>query len=408
MNLTKEQLDQLQKDISKARTYEDLMGKDGAIKKLLKNALEEMLEQEMDEHLGYEKYSSLGINSGNSRNGTSEKTVRSSQGKIQLDIPRDRNAEFDPIAVKKHKRTLGDIEDKVISMYSKGMTTRDIQSHIEEIYGLELSAQSVSNITDSMLDIIKQWQSRPLEAVYPIVFLDAIHFKVREDGKVLSKAAYTALAIDLSGYKDMLGIWIGQAESSKFWMTILNELRNRGVKDILIACCDNLTGFTDAISSVFPNTMIQKCVIHQIRNSLKYISYKDVKSFMADLKPVYNSPTKENALYQLDKLEEKWSKKYPVVIKQWRDNWHELSTFFQFPQEIRTIIYTTNAVEALHRQFRKVTKAKTLFPNDESLTKAIYFAYKDISRKWTMPVKNWPFVISQLSITFEDRIKAFI
>jgi transposase-like protein len=258
-----------------------------------------------------------------------------------------------------------------------------------------------------MSDIIKQWQSRPLESVYPIVFLDAIHYKVREDGKVMNKAAYTALGIDLSGFKDMLGIWIGQAESSKFWMTILNELKNRGIKDILIACCDNLTGFSEAISAVFPETLIQKCVIHQIRNSLKYISYKDVKAFMAGLKPVYKAPTEESAIYELDKLEEKWSKKYPIVIKQWRENWNELSTFFQFPQEIRTVIYTTNVVEGLHRQFRKVTKAKSLFPNDEALTKVVYLAYKDISKKWTMPIKNWPFVISQFSITFGDRVKTY-
>jgi transposase-like protein len=293
-------------------------------------------------------------------------------------------------------------------MYAKGMTTRDIESHIEDIYGLELSATSISNITNTIIPMVKEWQSRPLDAVYPIVFLDAVHFKVKDDSHIATKAAYTCLGIDLQGQKDMFGIWIGQAESSKFWMGVLTELKNRGVKDILIVCVDGLKGFTEAIESVFPNTTVQKCVIHQIRNSLKYIASKDQKPFMIDLKPVYNSPTEELALLKLDYLDNKWGKKYPIVINSWRENWQYLSTYFQYPQEIRTMIYTTNAVEALHRQFRKVTKSKTLFTNDDALSKMLYLAFKDISKKWTMPVRNWAFAISHFSVIFKERIKDYI
>ena len=293
-------------------------------------------------------------------------------------------------------------------MYAKGVTVRDIQNHIEDIYGFQISATSISNITDKIINLAREWQCRPLNELYTIVFLDAIHFKVKEEGKYINKAGYSCLGIDLQGYKDLLGIWIGEAESAKFWMNILNELRNRGVKDILICCVDGLSGFKEAISAVFPETMIQKCVIHQIRNSLKYLASKDKKEFIKELKLVYNSPTEENALYELDRLELKWEKKYPIVINSWRVNWPELSTFFQFPQEIRTIIYTTNAVEGLHRQFRKVTKSKSLFPNDEALTKMLFLAYKDISKKWRLPLKNWAFVISQFSIIFDKRLKPFI
>lgn len=408
MNLSEQMIAQLQKDLSGAKTYEDLMGKDGAIKKLLKVSLEQMLEAEMTEHLGYEKNSIQGNNSGNNRNGKTPKAVRTSQGEINLSIPRDRNGQFEPIVVEKHQKALGDIEDKIISMYAKGMTTRDIETHIEEIYGLELSATSISNITNSIIPKIQEWQARPLDPVYPIVFLDAVHFKVKEDSRIVTKAAYTCLGVDINGYKDMFGIWIGQAESAKFWMGVLTELRNRGIKDILFACVDGLKGFTEAIESIFPKTTVQKCVIHQIRNSFKYIASKDQKPFMKDLRPVYTSPTEEAALFELDNLDKKWGKKYPIVINSWRENWPFLSTYFQYPQEIRTMIYTTNAVEALHRQFRKVTKSKTLFTSDEALTKMLFLAFKDISKKWTLPVRNWTFVISHLSIIFKDRIKDYI
>lgn len=404
MELTKEQLEQLQKDIANAKTYEDLMGKDGAIKKLLKSSLEQMLAAEMDEHLGYEKHSVAGINSGNSRNGTSPKRVKTGQGEIPLDIPRDRNGKYSPIVIGKHQRTLGDLEDKIISMYAKGMTTRDIQEHVEEIYGLQISPTAVSNITDTIIEHIHQWQSRPLESIYAIVFFDAIYYKVREDGKVVNKAAYTCLSVDLHGFKEMLGIWIGQAESSRFWLTIFNELKNRGVNDILITCVDGLKGFAEAIETAFPQTEVQQCILHQIRSSLKYVASKNQKEFMAELRQVYTATTEDDALVHLNALEEKWRQKYPLVIRSWRENWRKLSTYFKYPDEVRRIIYTTNAVEALHRQFRKVTKAKSLFPNDEALNKMLYLAYRDIAKTWNRPIGDWALVISQLSIFFKERL----
>jgi len=381
MKLTEEQIFQLQKDLSKAKTYEDLMGKDGAIKKLLKSSIEQMLESELTEHLGYEKYSLEGNHSGNNRNGKTYKTIKTDQGEIEIKTPRDRNSTFDPLIVKKYEKTLGPIEDKIISMYAKGMTTRDIQSHVEEIYGLEVSATTISNITNSIISHAKEWQSRPLSSIYPIVFFDAIHYKVRQDGKVLSKAAYTCLSIDLEGRKDMLGIWVGEAEGANFWLGILTELRNRGVEDILISAVDGLKGFPEAIESVFPNCEVQQCVIHQVRNTIRYIASKNQKEFMKDLKPVYQAPTEEAGLLALDRLEEKWGDKYPYPIKSWRNNWNNLAVFFKYPDEIRRLIYTTNAVENLHRQFRKVTKNRSLFPNDEALTKILYLAYRDISKK---------------------------
>jgi putative transposase len=408
MELSKEQLDQLQKDIANAKTYDDLMGKEGAIKKLLKSSLEQMLTAEMNEHLGYEKHSVTGINSGNSRNGTSTKQVKTGQGGISVEIPRDRNGKYSPIVIGKHQRTLGDLEEKIISMYAKGMTTRDIQEHVEEIYGLQISPTAVSNITDNIIGHIHEWQARPLESVYAIVFFDAIYFKVREDGKVVNKAAYTCLSVDVEGRKDMLGIWIGQAESARFWLTIFNELKNRGVNDILIACVDGLKGFAEAIETAFPQTEVQQCIIHQIRSSLKYVASKNQKEFMTDLKPVYAAPSEDDALVHLDKLEEKWGKKYPLVIRSWRENWTRLSTYFKYPAEVRKIIYTTNAVEALHRQFRKVTKSKSLFPNDEALTKMLYLAYRDIAKKWTNSLQNWALVISQLSIFFKERLEGHL
>ena len=408
MKLSEEAIEQLLKDLEKAKSYEDLMGKDGAIKKLLKSSLENILESELSEHLGYEKNSPYGIHSGNNRNGKTQKTIKTDEGKIELSIPRDRNSTFDPVVVKKYEKTLGPIENKIISMYAKGMTTRDIQSHVEEIYGLEISPTTVSRITDSIVVHAKEWQSRPLSEIYPIVFFDAIHYKVREDGKVRSKAAYTCLAIDLEGRKDMLGIWVGESEGANYWLGIMTELKNRGVQDILISAVDGLIGFPEAIESVFPGCEVQQCIIHQIRNTIRYVASKNQKEFMRDLKSVYKAPTEEAGLLALDKLEEKWGKKYPYPINSWKNNWDNLAVFFKYPEEIRTVIYTTNAVENLHRQFRKVTKNRALFPNDDALTKMLYLAYKDIANKWTMPLRNWAFIFSQLSIIFEERLKPFI
>ena len=409
MELTEKMIEQLKADLSKAKTYEDLMGKDGAIKKLISKSLEQMLESELTEHLGYEKYSPAGKNNGNTRNGKSHKTLKNDNGEIEITVPRDRNGDFDPIIVKKYERTIGPIEDKIISMYAKGMTTRDIQSHIQELYGLDVSATLVSNITDKIVEVAIEWQNRPLEGIYPIVFFDAIHYKVKDDSKkVISKAAYTCLGVELSGRKDLLGLWVGEAEGANFWLSVLTELKNRGVKDILIACIDGLRGFPEAITTVFPKTEIQLCVIHQIRNTLKYVASKDQKEFMKQLKGVYSAPTEEAALENLNELEEKWSKKYNLALKSWRTNWTNLSTFFKYPEEIRTIIYTTNAVETVHRQFRKVTKARSLFPNDDALKKMLYLAYRDLSKKWTMPIRNWPIVISNFAINFQERLEPFL
>lgn len=408
MELTPEILEQLKADLKDAKTYEDLMGKDGAIKKLLAKSLEQMLEAELSEHLGYEKYSPLGKNSGNSRNGKTHKTLRNDNGEIELTVPRDRNSQFDPIIVKKYEKTIGPIEDKIISMYAKGMTTRDIQAHITELYGIDISPTLVSNITDKIVHLAEEWQNRPLEKSYPIVFFDAIHYKIRDESrKVTSKAAYTCLSVNMEGHKDLLGLWVGEAEGTNFWLNVLTELKNRGVQDIFIACIDGLKGFPEAVNSVFPMTEIQLCVIHQIRNTLKYVASKDHKKFMQELREVYKAPTEDAALQNLDLLDEHWGSKYSLAIKSWRNNWVNLATYFKYPEEIRTIIYTTNAVEALHRQFRKVTKSKSLFPNDDALKKMLFLAYRDLSKKWTMQLRNWAIVISNFSIYFKDRFDVF-
>lgn len=408
MELTEEMIQQLKADLSKARTYQDLMGTNGAIKKLLKNAIEGMLDAELTQQLGYERYSPAGKNSGNSRNGKTRKTLKNDNGEIEITVPRDRNSEFDPLIVKKYDRTIGPIEDKIISMYAKGMTTRDIQSHIGEIYGIEISPMLVSNITEKIVETAIQWQNRILEPVYPIVFFDAIFYKVREDGKVKLKAAYSCLGINIEGKKDLLGLWVGETEGSNFWHGIITELRNRGVEDIFIACVDGLKGFPDAISGVFPQIEVQQCVIHLIRNTLKYIVNKDKKEFMTDLKSVYKASTEESALQALKMVEEKWGKKYPLALKSWRNNWANISVFFKYAEEIRRTIYTTNIVESLHRQFRKVTKNRSVFPNDDALKKMLYLAYRDLSKKWSKPVRDWTFSLTQLSIIFEERITKYL
>lgn len=404
MELNDEIIEQLKKDLAGAKTYGDLMGQDGAIKKLMKAALEGMLDAELTTHLGYEPYELAGRNSGNSRNGKTQKRLKNDQGEIELSVPRDRNGTFDPIVVKKYERTIGPIEDKIISLYAKGMTVRDIQAHIHEIYGLEMSPTFISNVTGAVLEIVKQWHNRPLEAVYPMVFFDGIFYKVQDEGKVKTKAAYTVLGVDMTGHKDLLGIWIAESEGANFWTSICAELRNRGVEDIYIACVDGLKGFPDAIRSVFPRTDIQLCVIHMIRNTLKYIAAKDQKLFIKDLRAVYAAPTREAAETSLDHLEAEWAKKYPLPVNSWREKWDLLSTYFAYPPELRTMVYTTNAVEALHRQFRKVTKSKSLFTGDDALRKMLYLAYRDIAKKWTMPIRLWPVILSYFSASHKDRL----
>lgn len=407
MKLTKEAIDQLQKDLANAKTYEDLMGKNGAIKNLMKHALESMLDAELSNHLGYEKHSPDGDNSGNSRNGKSRKTVKNEQGKIEIEVPRDRNGSFDPVVVKKYQTTVGPIEDKIISMYAKGMTVRDIQSHLEEIYGLEVSPSFISSITDKVIESAKTWQQRPLNRAYVFVYFDAIHYKVKDEGRVVTKAAYTALGIDSSGNRDLLGMWVGDSESATYWLAVFSEMKARGVEEIFIASVDGLKGMVDAINAVYPNCRVQRCIIHQIRNSMKFIPEKFRKEFIKDLKKIYQAINEQTALAALDELDEKWGKKYPLTLKSWRTNWESLSVMFEFPQEIRKAIYTTNAVEALHRQFRKVTKTKTIFPHDDALLKILYLAYNDLVKKWTT-LRDWRLMVTQLCIIFGDRFEKYL
>ena len=372
-----------------------------ALKDLLGDTMEELLKAELDEHLDYE-YGEKPL-SLNTRNGSSKKTVRSSYGNIDLNIPRDREGTFEPQALRKYEKDISNIENQIISMYGKGMTTRDISSHIKDIYGFGISETMVSKITNKILPTIEEWQNRPLEKVYPMVFLDAIHYHVRENNIVVKKAVYIALGYNLEGFKEILGMWVGENESSKYWLLVLNGLKERGVEDVLIFSTDNLPGFSQAIEAVYPKAEIQKCIIHQIRNSTKYVSYRDIKELMKDLKAVYKAPTEDLALTNLGVFEEKWGKKYPMCVSSWKNNWAELSTYFKYPEGIRKLIYTTNAMENFNRQLRKVTKNKTIFPNDYALQKSLYLAMVDASSKWTSRIRGWDQILSQLSIFFEGR-----
>lgn len=375
------------------------------LKELFKGTVEEMLEAEMEEHLGYEKHSVAGNNSGNSRNGYGKKTIKTELGETEIAVPRDRNGAFEPQVLGKRQTRSDDLEGRILAMYAKGMSNRDIEDHLREIYGVEASASLISRITDKILPAVSEWQSRPLEAVYPVVFFDGIVFKVRKDARVVNKCVYSVLGINMDGRKEILGIWISENESASFWTTVCNELRNRGVEDILIACRDNLSGFSGAIEAVFPKTEQQLCVIHQIRNSTKYVSYKDLKPLMADLKLVYGAPTQDDAEYRLEEFREKWGKKYPQILKSWDLNWAELSTYFKYPQEVRTLIYTTNAVEGFHRMLRKYTKTKTIYPTDDAVKKSVFLSIQEISKKWSMPVRDWGIIMGQLMIYFEDRLQ---
>lgn len=378
------------------------------LKELFKDTLQEVLEAEMDAHLGYEKHTIEGIHSGNSRNGYSKKTVKSKMGASELQIPRDRNGEFEPHIIRKHQTTANELEDQIIAMYAKGMSTRDIEAHMKDIYGIDVSPTLVSKVTDKILPLISEWQSRPLARIYPIIYLDAIHFKVRSDNKIINKAAYTVLGVTVDGHKEILGIWVGANESASFWLGVLNELKNRGVEDILIACKDGLKGFSEAINTAFPQTELQLCVIHQIRNSIKYVSYKERKPLLADLKKVYQSLTLEEAELKLQEFKQNWDKRYPLVSKTWENNWIELTAYFKYPQEIHRIIYTTNVIEAYHRQLRKVTKTKTAYPTDDALKKIIYLSTMDIAKKWSMPIRDWGLCISQFMVFFEERLTSKI
>lgn len=386
------------------RGIKDLNGVQDLVKELTAGLIQEIMESELDEELGYSKYDYKNKQTGNARNGHYKKTVMSSQGDVELEVPRDRNGEYAPQIVKKHQMDISAIEDKILFMYSQGTSTRDIEKAMQEMYGIEVDATRVTKITDKLLPLIREWQSRPLESVYAMVMLDAIHYKVRDEGIVVKKAVYIAVGTDLEGKKDVLGMWVGATESSKYWLGVLNGLKNRGVNDILIASIDGLSGFVEAINAVYPKAEIQRCIIHQIRSSTKYVSYKDIKEFTADLKPIYKAPTEQAALEALNECEEKWGRRYPLAIKSWRANWDELATMFKYPEEIRTIIYTTNAIENFNRQLRKVTKTKGAFVSDDALMKQLYLTTMQITDKWTMAIRDWGTILDNLLIYFGDRV----
>ena len=367
--------------------------------------MENGLDSELDEHLGYDRYNTKEKATDDIRNGYSSKTLRTSFGDTSIQVPRDRKGEFDPVILRKNQTSISqDVEAKIISMYAKGMTTSDIGNHIRDIYGIEVSESTVSRITDKVLPEAKEWQQRPLESIYAVMFMDAIHYHVRSEGQVVKKAVYVAIGIDLTGRKDVLGMWVGENESAKYWATVLNSLRNRGVEDIFIACTDNLTGFSNAIEAVYPRTDIQNCIIHQLRNSSKYVSYKDLKALMADLKQVYAAVDETAAEEALDRFAERWDRKYPKISASWRANWPNLSTYFKFPEELRRLIYTTNAIEGFNRQLRKVTKSKAVFPTDDSLFKMLYLAMLDITKKWTGRRQDWSVIHAQLAVFYADRM----
>lgn len=389
------------KALEQLRNGQSLTGKDGVFAPLLKQFIETALEAEMSTHLD-----DIERIAGNKRNGKKSKTLKTGSGEIEISTPQDRNSNFEPQLVKKRETVLADnLAPKIIGLYGLGMSFRDMRSHIKEMYDVEISHSTLSEITDRVIPQVKAWQCRPLDSLYTIVWLDAMHYKVRDEGRVVSRAVYNVLAINKEGRKELIGMYVSESEGANFWLGVLTDLKARGVDDILIACIDNLNGFSEAISSVFPGVEIQSCIIHQIRNSLKYVASKDQKIFMKDLKKVYQAINKDQAETELLNLEEKWGKKYPVVIKSWNTNWEKLSAYFQYDKHIRKLIYTTNAVEGFHRQIRKVTKTKGAFPNDMALLKLIYLATENISKKWTQPLQNWGLTVQQLCIKFGDRMK---
>lgn len=389
----------------------DVKIKDGAdvnsiMRDMMSVILEGALDEELEQELGYSKYDYRNKDTDNSRNGHSRKRMHTSYGDMQIDVPRDRNGEFEPQIIKKYQNTITqDMEEKIISMYAKGMTTADIENHMKELYDIDISDSTVSRITDKIMPVVKEWQERPLETIYAAVFMDAIHYHVRSEGRIIKKAVYVALGVDMDGHKDILGMYIGENESAKFWLSVLNGLKNRGVEDILIVCVDGLSGFPQAIEAVYPGAEVQHCIIHQIRTTTKFVSYKDVKELMADLKRVYTAVTEETALDELELFNDKWGRKYPKIYKSWSGNWATLSTYFKYPAPVRKLIYTTNAIEGFNRQLRKVTKSKAVFPTDNSLLKMLCLATMDITKKWTGRRQDWGEIRSQLEIYFEERLE---
>jgi len=401
MATTDELLDILMKDYKKP---EDLIGENGLLKQLTKRLLERAMQAEMTDHLGYDKHAPSGKNSGNSRNGTSKKTVTGEFGNLDISVPRDRNSTFEPIIIPKGESRFTGFDDKIISMYARGMTTRDIQGHLQEIYGVDVSPTLISQVTEAISEEVKLWQNRPLDEVYPIVYLDAVRIKVRHDSRVINKAVYLGIGVNIHGIKEVLGMWTAENEGAKFWLQIVTELKNRGVKEIFIACVDGLKGFPEAIESVFPQTQVQLCIVHMVRHSLNYVSWKQRKEVADDLKTIYQAPTVEMAAANLDAFAAKWDASHPTIAKSWRNNWERIIPLFSYPPEIRKAIYTTNAIESLNMSLRKVTKNRGHFPSDEAMFKLLYLALKNIAKKWTMPIRDWKSALNQFSIIFEGRM----
>ena len=401
MTIDNELIDNLLKDYKKPA---DLIGENGLLKQLTKQLLERAMAAEMTEHVGYDKHEAIGNNSGNSRNGKSAKTIKGSFGTMPLEVPRDRNGTFEPQIIEKHQTRFTGFDENIISLYSRGMSAREIQQHIEEIYHVEVSPALISSVTDAVLDEVKTWQNRQLDAVYPIVYMDAIQFKVRDNGHVKSKAIYLAIGVTMDGLKEVLGLWIAQTEGAKFWLQVVTELKNRGVTDIFIACVDGLKGFPEAIESVFPRTEVQLCIVHLVRHSLNYVGWKQRKEVASDLKTIYTAATDVEAEQKLTEFSLKWDAKFPMISKSWRNNWTRVIPFFAHPPEIRKVIYTTNAIESLNMSLRKVTKARGSFPNDEAVSKLLYLALRNIAKKWTMPVHAWKDALNRFAIIYENRL----
>ena len=389
-------------------TAEELAGENGLLKQLTRRFYSRALDAEMDEHLGYKKNDNAGDNSGNSRNGYTQKTVITDDNDtIEIQVPHDRNSTFDPVIIPKHEKRTPLFNDQIISMYSFGMSTRDIQRHLQQVYGVEVSPETISNITESVMADVREWQNRPLEKSYPILFLDALRVNSRQDGKNINKALYVALAINWEGRKEVLGLWLADTEGAKFWMSVLTDIKNRGTEDILIACMDGLTGFPDAVKAVFPNTHIQHCIVHMIWNSTKFVSYKDLKAVCRDLKEIYSAINAGSGHETLEEFGKKWNDKYPMIQASWERNWNDLTEFFNYPKDIRRAIYTTNAIESLNFSLRKVTRNKSSFPDDDSIYKVMYLAIKNASARWTMSIKDWGLAVNQFAILFDGRVPGF-
>jgi transposase-like protein len=398
-------VERIQQELGKAESIDDFFGKEGIFSRLFAKTMETMLEAELTEQLGYEPYEAKGRKSGNSRNGKRPKTLRNSSGETIIQVPRDRNGDFESSLLEKHKANSNEIETKILALYARGNSTRDIRAMLDELYGIDVSPTTISAITDKVWPLVEAWQNRPLEKIYAIAYLDALHVKLRREGKVQNTALYTVLAVDLDGHRDVLGHWVGDGgEGANFWLTVITDLQTRGVEDIFIASVDGLSGFSDAIHAVFPRTEVQRCIIHQIRHSLRYVTWADRKEFTRDLRRIYQAPTREQAESQLLQLDEKWGQKYAIAVRSWENNWEELATMFAFPAEIRRLIYTTNSVEGYNRQLRKVVKTKGSFPSAESVRKLLYLVNENVTKKWTMPIRDWAKILNQLAIRYDQRM----